>query len=227
MTSPPPNDDELDGLLDDAFEQFDAASPKQQAQPKQLSTIDTQKPAGKLSSANTDTKGASAGTNFEEEFARQLSKGMEDLLKESSNTGTDNAATEAEMKAAIDQLLKQMGSLQADLDDTGSDEKRNLEKSAKQATPLSHSKAQTSGTSTNDGSSSSREAQGTSFQDKIKATMDKLKESADRADAETDDLAGDMDVLDELMRQMDGSSGDGAQLDSLVDDVIGQLMSKE
>ncbi|KAI8323847.1 Pex19 protein [Martensiomyces pterosporus] len=67
-----------------------------------------------------------------------------------------------------------------------------------------------------------------SFQNKIKATMDKLRESSDRVEAETSGgLGGDgMDMMEELMRQMD-QIGDDGQLDSLVDDVIGQLMSKE
>ncbi|KAJ2549531.1 Peroxisome chaperone and import receptor [Coemansia sp. RSA 1933] len=225
MSNPPPNDDELDVLLDDAFEQFDAAPPKQ-TQQKQSSTVDTQEKTAKqppYTADTTDELDVSGDVNFEEEFARQLAKGMEDLLKESSESGVGNSVNEAEMKATVDQLLKQMGSLQADLDN----DKSKSEKSAKKAMPLSHSKAQASETGAKDGSGS-EEAQGTSFQDKIKATMDKLKESADRADAETGDGAGDMDVLEELMRQMDGAGGgDDAQLDSLVDDVIGQLMSKE
>ncbi|KAJ1667800.1 Peroxisome chaperone and import receptor [Coemansia sp. RSA 1646] len=225
MTNIPPNDDELDELLDDAFEQFDATSPKQQQQQQQqqASTTDMQKPTAKQpSSTSTNTKDSSADTNFEEEFARQLAKGMEDLLKESSDSGADNTVNETEMKAAIDQLLKQMGTLQTDLDHADA-KKKTPEKSAQSPTPLSHSTEQADETKADGGSGA---AQGTSFQDKIKATMDKLKESADRADAETESGAGDMDVLDELMRQMDGA-GDDTQLDSLVDDVIGQLMSKE
>ncbi|KAJ2538409.1 hypothetical protein EV175_006479, partial [Coemansia sp. RSA 1933] len=67
MSNPPPNDDELDVLLDDAFEQFDAAPPKQTQ--KQSSTVDTQKKTAKQppSTADmTDELDVSGDVNFEE-----------------------------------------------------------------------------------------------------------------------------------------------------------------
>ncbi|KAI9504275.1 Peroxisome chaperone and import receptor [Coemansia spiralis] len=219
MSSQPPNDDELDELLDDAFEQFDTSTPQQSSK----SQISSEKPASNKSSPPTEaTKkadGAALNANFEEEFTRQLSQGMEDLLKETSGA---NGADSDEMKALLDQLVKQMSSLQADIKPSNSADK---DKSVNSSAPAPASELAGFSATEPVVDSAGNEAQGLSFQDKIKATMDKLKESADRADAETESGLGDMDVLDELMRQMDGVGGD-AQLDSLVDDVIGQLMSK-
>ncbi|KAJ1728268.1 Peroxisome chaperone and import receptor [Coemansia sp. Benny D160-2] len=226
MANAPPNDDELDGLLDDAFAQFDTPLPKQQSQTqKKKKPADTQRSLEPLSSSkSTDKNALSDDTNFEEEFARQLAKGMEDLLKESSGSDADSNVNESEMKAAIDQLLKQMGTLQSDLASSSDKEAEKPDSAPKATASLpQQGAAQVDEKSTAD---SSGDAQTPSFQDKIKATMDKLKESADRADAETQGGLGDMVMLEELMRQMDGG-GDDTQLDSLVDDVIGQLMSKE
>ncbi|KAJ1952023.1 hypothetical protein EC988_003778, partial [Linderina pennispora] len=94
------NDDEFDDLLDDALEQFTAPAPKPAPKP-------ADKPA-ESSSGSTETTEDIA--NFEEEFARQLTKGMEDLLK---TNGGDSSESD-QMKSTIDQLLKDMASLRTD-----------------------------------------------------------------------------------------------------------------
>ncbi|KAJ2003553.1 Peroxisome chaperone and import receptor [Coemansia thaxteri] len=200
-TPPPPTDAELDELLDDAFEQFTVATPRPKAKKAPAPTESDGSGAVKAESAEAAPDGV------EDEFTRQLAKSMEALLKDSSAlTGAEGeGAGGDEMKTALDQLLKQMTSMQADL--------------GVQAPAPADSSTDTP---------SAEQPSSSSFQNKIKATMDKLKESSDRADADTaaQGAAGDMGMMDELMRQMD-QMGDDPQLDSLVDDVISQLMSKD
>ncbi|KAJ2828996.1 Peroxisome chaperone and import receptor [Coemansia erecta] len=189
MANVPPNDAELDELLDSALEEFTAPSPKPKAEPKAEPAPSTQKPAG------DETPG------FEDEFVRQLTQGMEDMFKNSAAGG--NEADEREMRNMLDQLLKQMGPLPSD---STAPPAKDAAEAVPKVEPTDKEEPQ-------------------SFQDKIKATMDKLKESADQADAESGDM-GEMGMMEELMRQLD-QTGDDPQLDSLVDDVIGQLMSKD
>ncbi|KAJ2499868.1 Peroxisome chaperone and import receptor [Coemansia sp. RSA 1972] len=189
MAHVPPNDAELDELLDSALEEFTAPSPKPKAGAKPEPTAEKAEPT------QTAQKPANEPTGFEDEFVRQLTQGMEDMFK---NSGTEGDAGEREMRTMLDQLLNQMGTQPADAP---------APVTAQEAPkPLPDS------------------ANAPSFQDKIKATMDKLKESADHADAATD--TNELSMMEELMRQLD-QTGDDPQLDSLVDDVIGQLMSKD
>ncbi|KAI9482364.1 Peroxisome chaperone and import receptor [Coemansia sp. RSA 1290] len=187
MTNTSPTDAELDELLDNALEEF--TTPSQPAK----SASNAAEPA---STSQPTSQGLSTDKDFEEAMIRELTHGMEDLLKVTSEK--DTAADEAQVRSMLDQLLKQIGSSETT-----------------ESTQPASSSAEAPG--------DSKEPQ--SFQDKIKATMDKLKESADRADAETNDESG-LGMMEELMRQLD-QAGDDPQLDSLVDDVIGQLMSKD
>ncbi|KAJ1863491.1 Peroxisome chaperone and import receptor [Coemansia sp. RSA 989] len=187
MTNTSPTDAELDELLDNALEEF--TTPSQPAK----SASNAAEPA---STSQPTSQGLSTDKDFEEAMIRELTHGMEDLLKVTSEK--DAAADEAQVRSMLDQLLKQIGSSETT-----------------ESTQPASSSAEAPG--------DSKEPQ--SFQDKIKATMDKLKESADRADAETNDESG-LGMMEELMRQLD-QAGDDPQLDSLVDDVIGQLMSKD
>ncbi|KAJ2453601.1 Peroxisome chaperone and import receptor [Coemansia sp. RSA 2336] len=188
MASTSPNDAELDELLDSALEEFTTP-----AQPAKSAS----KPAEPAPASQPTSQDLSTDKDFEEAMIRELTNGMEDLLKATSEK--DTAADEAQVRSMLDQLLKQIGP---------------LSETAEPTQPASSS-AKTS--------EDSQEPQ--SFQDKIKATMDKLKESADQADARTSDESG-LGMMEELMRQLD-QAGDDPQLDSLVDDVIGQLMSKD
>ncbi|KAJ2910974.1 Peroxisome chaperone and import receptor [Coemansia aciculifera] len=217
---PAATDAELDELLDDAFEQFTNAAPKSEAKKEPTSAVadSTLRPATS-SAAAAATEGSAA--KFDEEFTRLLAESMESLLKDSSAlTGADGASAGSdEQKSALDQLLKQMAALQSDL-------------GTKDQASAPESSSESSKTKAADGVkpllASSPSPAPSSFQDKIKATMDKLKESADSADADTAQSlgGGDIGMMDELMRQMD-QMGDDSQLDSLVDDVISQLMSKD
>ncbi|KAJ2364340.1 Peroxisome chaperone and import receptor, partial [Coemansia sp. RSA 2610] len=190
MTDVPPNDAELDELLDSALEDFiTEPSPKPKSPAPDTAAVPAREPTA-------DDKG------FEDEFVRQLTQGMEDMFKNSSSTGD-----EAEMRTMLDQLLGQMGSLSAA--DTGTSP------APPPAATLSAEKPAAATEPTEPGT----------FEDKIKATMSKLKESADRADAESSDTG--MGMLEELMQQLEQAGDDDNGMGSLVDDVIGQLMSKE
>ncbi|KAJ2576851.1 Peroxisome chaperone and import receptor [Coemansia sp. RSA 1807] len=189
MAHVPPNDAELDELLDSALEEFTAPSPKPKAEPK------PEPMAEKAESTQTAQKPAtSEPSGFEDEFVRQLTQGMEDMFK---NSGSGNDNGESEMRSMLDQLLNQMGT----------------QPTTDAPAPVAAQEAPKPDS-----------ANPPSFQDKIKATMDKLKESADHADAAPD--TNELSMMEELMRQLD-QTGDDPQLDSLVDDVIGQLMSKD
>ncbi|KAJ2767793.1 Peroxisome chaperone and import receptor, partial [Coemansia nantahalensis] len=191
MADVPPNDAELDELLDSALEEFSTPAPPP---PPRAGA----KPAASAAPAAANAAGAAGSASFEDEFMRQLTQGMEDMLKGSS--GEAGSGSDSEMRSAFDQLLKQMGSLPGDL-------------GAAQQEPAAPT-------------GEAADGEPASFQDKIKATMDKLKESADQADADAGADLGGAGMMEELMRQLD-QAGDDPQLDSLVDDVIGQLMSKE
>ncbi|KAJ2736078.1 Peroxisome chaperone and import receptor [Coemansia sp. BCRC 34962] len=214
-SAPPPTDAELDELLDDAFEQFTNATPKPKAkkEPAPVAPPAAIDGALRAAAAGEDADGL-GGVNFDEDFARQLAKSMEALLKDPSalSGAAETGAESDEMKTALDQLLKQMTSLQSDLGASNPP-------AADSGSNGAEARAAGTGPSTLE--------QPASFQDKIKATMDKLKDSADRAEADSSrGLDGGMGMMDELMRQMD-QMGDDSQLDSLVDDVISQLMSKD
>ncbi|KAJ2660999.1 Peroxisome chaperone and import receptor [Coemansia sp. RSA 1199] len=192
MAHVPPNDAELDELLDSALEEFTAPSPKPKTEAKVEPKVEP-----KTEPAQTAQKPASdEPSGFEDEFVRQLTQGMEDMFK---NSGSGSDAGEREMRTMLDQLLSQMGT-QPNTDGPA---------------PVTAQEAP---------KPQPDSANPPSFQDKIKATMDKLKESADHADAAGD--TGELGMMEELMRQLD-QTGDDPQLDSLVDDVIGQLMSKD
>ncbi|KAJ2644372.1 Peroxisome chaperone and import receptor [Coemansia sp. RSA 1694] len=221
-TPPPPTDAELDELLDDAFEQFTNATPKPKAKREPAPTdIDNALRTAEAAAADGTDDTDGSGVNFDEEFARQLAKSMESLLKDSSTlSGAKEAsAGNDEMKTALDQLLKQMALMQTDTSTN------DVKSTPAPASGSSASRTRAAGVEQPPLAPSPLPA---SFQDKIKATMDKLKDSADRADADTAQGpgGGDIGMMDELMRQMD-EMGDDSQLDSLVDDVISQLMSKD
>ncbi|KAJ2809335.1 Peroxisome chaperone and import receptor [Coemansia furcata] len=210
-TPPAPTDAELDELLDDAFEQFANTPPKSVAKKESApvappAAIDEALRAA----AETGDAGGLGGANFDEDFAQQLAKSMEALLKDPAALSQTGAESD-EMKTALDQLLKQMTSLQSEL---GASNPETADNGANVAGDRVAGVEKPS-------------LEPSSFQDKIKATMDKLKESADQAEADSSQgRGGDLGMMDELMRQMD-QMGDDTQLDSLVDDVISQLMSKD
>ncbi|KAJ2686550.1 Peroxisome chaperone and import receptor [Coemansia spiralis] len=213
---PPATDAELDKLLDNAFEQFTNATPKPKAKadPAPAAPPPAIDEALRAAAATGDGADGLDGVNFDENFAHHLAKSMEALLKDPSalSGATGAGAKGNEMKTALDQLLEQITSLQSDL---GASDPPAAGSSSNGA----EARAASTGPATLE--------QPASFQDKIKATMDKLKDSADRAEADSSKgLGGDMGMMDELMRQMD-QMGDDSQLDSLVDDVISQLMSKD
>ncbi|KAJ2081483.1 Peroxisome chaperone and import receptor [Coemansia sp. RSA 988] len=207
MANVPPRDDELEELLDNAFEEFTA--PTQNPKPETATAPVPQVPSPTAPTAsnstqntdNTQNTGSSSAkqvSGFEEEFIRQLTQGMNDMLKDAPS-GEDS--DDVEMRKMLDQMLNNMGSFQADLDP----EQRNQP-----------DKTTTTEQSTANAPRKPQEPQ--SFQDKINATMAKLKDSATQADAESSNFDNSSALPDdELMRQ----------LDSLADDVVGQLMSKD
>ncbi|KAJ2095339.1 Peroxisome chaperone and import receptor [Coemansia sp. S100] len=212
-TPPPTTDAELDELLDDVLDQFtnDAPKPKtkEPAPVAPPTTVDEVLRAAAAAEGDDDLD----GVNFDEDFTRKLAQSMEALLKDPSALSEAGSESD-EAKTALDQLLKQMAALQSDLG--ANNPAATAADSGSRVGEASVAGAEKPGL---EASSSS------SFQNKIKATMDKLKESADRAEADSSQGGGG-DMMDELMRQMD-QMGDDSQLDSLVDDVISQLMSKD
>ncbi|KAJ2808570.1 Peroxisome chaperone and import receptor [Coemansia guatemalensis] len=203
MANAPPRDDELDELFDNALEEFTAPTQKPKTATAPVSvpvpeTPSTTAPATASTTQNTGSTSAKQESGFEEEFMRQLTQSMNDMLKDASS---GEAADDDEMRKMLDQMLKNMGSLQADLDPRQQDQP---------------SKSTTTEQKTANGPQKPQEPQ--SFQDKINATMAKLKDSATQADEESSNTYNGSDLPeDELMRQ----------LDTLADDVVGQLMSKE
>ncbi|KAJ2613682.1 Peroxisome chaperone and import receptor [Coemansia sp. RSA 1365] len=194
MANASPKDDELDELFDNALEEFTKPSQK----PKTATAPSPKAPTTTSAKKNTDSTSANLESGFEEEFIRQLTQGMDDMLKDAPLGKNDD---DDELRKVLDQMLKNMSLLQSDLD------------SKRQDQP---SKETTKENSTDKAPQKPKEPQ--SFQDKINATMAKLKDSATQADAESSNLGNESQIPDdELMRQ----------LDTLADDVVGQLMSKD
>ncbi|KAJ2715727.1 Peroxisome chaperone and import receptor, partial [Coemansia spiralis] len=103
MADLPPNDAELDELLDSALEEFSTPAP-----PPPRTTAKPAAAAAPAAASSTNAGGNAGGSaGFEDEFMRQLTQGMEGLLKGSD--GGSGSAEDSEMRTALDQLLKQMG----------------------------------------------------------------------------------------------------------------------
>ncbi|KAJ3039067.1 hypothetical protein HDV00_012625 [Rhizophlyctis rosea] len=144
-------DDDLDSYLDDILDDF---TPKPTAQPAPpVSTI-----ADELPDAALDDQ-------FDDEFTRQLAANMENMLRGSldddgSGVDTGPIPSQAELKATMEQLVGALKDIQSNKTGNASDRSEG---------------------STTDATSSAERSEPRSFQDRVSATMNRLRDSSEKA----------------------------------------------
>ncbi|OBZ78334.1 Peroxisome biogenesis protein 19-1 [Grifola frondosa] len=233
MSAPPKTrvndvDDDLDDL-DDVLEQFTPAPAKSQApvQPALAASSSSSVPAPKDGTASqprlAKTNSFSLeGLDMTDDFTRELTRGMESLMREISNEsgipaeGTGEAEDpEQEMerqkafKAAWEAMLIESMNGTLSADDLAGAPKTDRE-------------------AKNVDANTSPSGGGGTFQSSIQKAMEKLKESDSnlQADASTSGA----ESLEALLSQLSGELGEGEseeELHTLLDSMMSQLMSKE
>ncbi|KAK4058315.1 Peroxisome chaperone and import receptor [Microbotryomycetes sp. JL221] len=195
-----------------------------------------------LGSAGTGTGAADEGlaglANLDNEEWRKL---MNEFIKEEVNAtkngsasgdkdGTDAGDDRTEEEAMLEMLkVLQMGAQGQQQSSTNATNDKGKAKASAAASSSSAPSNATAATST----SGSNAATGTqSFQDTIAATLSKMKETSSTVDAETEaKTAAGADPLAALMAQMaaggDGEFGGEEGLQSMLDEMMGQLMSRD
>ncbi|KAI0711758.1 Pex19 protein family-domain-containing protein [Earliella scabrosa] len=226
-------EEDLDDL-DDVLEQFNAP-PKPAAQPAPASTSSSHAPqtqAATTASAQgsqSQSKAPDPFAGLDEDFARELTKGMESLFRDiAQGAGLDEipdlgkveeGATDEErekaFKAAWEAMLVEgmNGTLNAD----------DLARVGAGKTPApAASTASGSGTTASTGSGAGVD----SFQENIRKAMEKLKES----DRMADEAAAKGDGLDDIFSRLQGdldSTESEEELKGILETMMSQLMSKD
>ncbi|KAJ3091289.1 Peroxisome chaperone and import receptor [Quaeritorhiza haematococci] len=205
MAAPTEDLDDLDAYLDDVLDDFSKPLPTTIPPSSTSAKSDATPGEAATTAAAEDDEGV-----LEEEFAKQLAAGMEQLLKEFG--GAEGALPDdAEFKQTMDQFVNTMRELQ-----------NNTEGQSPVEAPSSQS--------TGEGSSSAAPGGG-SFQDKILNTVNKLQDSSEKVEAQvTEDLksGGGIDdtMMENMMKELEGlmSSPD---FDNLFSGMMEQLVSKD
>ncbi|KAI8823975.1 Pex19 protein [Fimicolochytrium jonesii] len=247
MTTKQPEvaDDDLDSYLDDVLDDFSA-------------------PVAPPSSTQTTGTGSipAADPTLDSDFTRQLALNMEELFKESL-AGDDTGADTEGINAAMTQLLDTFKELQAPgggpspLDallasaaaagsepPTAASARQAPAKASSQAPAAAAAAASQTKTIIPPSASSTTTTTTTttsnpnpkSFHDAVSQTMNKLRTSSDKVEAEvaesaklaalTGGLVGDDAAMEQMMKELEGlmSSGD---FDNVFGGLMDQLMSKE
>ncbi|KAJ3106423.1 Peroxisome chaperone and import receptor [Phlyctochytrium planicorne] len=177
-----------DDFLDDALDSFQAPA----------------KPAAAVAPTDAEEKAEPSEEFMDEEFAKQLAAGMEQLMKGLGGEGLDGGdVAPEEFKAAMDQiLLNSMKSLNV------KDE----------------------GPSTTSGGSQKVEtpAVGGSFKTKISETLHKMRDSSDKVDAQIAEGAPGLDEagMEQMMKDLEAMMG-GGDFENMFEGLMEQIMSKE
>ncbi|KAJ3330712.1 Peroxisome chaperone and import receptor [Blyttiomyces sp. JEL0837] len=182
-----------DGFLDDVLDSFDST------------TINPPSTSSQTKPQNDTSKAASAPAftddeTFDDEFAKQLAAGMEQLMKEYS--GTSSAS---DIQATMDHLVESVKNLQSGLD------------------------APVPGTGSSSSKPSATAAKGgASFQAQISETMNKLRDSSEKVDAQVAESAANVDEaqMEQMMKELEQMMG-SAEFESMFGGMMEQLMSKD
>ncbi|KAF9653618.1 Pex19-domain-containing protein [Thelephora ganbajun] len=197
-------DEDVDDL-DDVLEQFSSPPPKPAAVAEPPKIPKTSVP----SSSSQKPSGPSTEAAFSDDFAAEFAKGMESLLKELGD-GTFKPEETGELTAEEkeqERLFKDAwNNIMGDTEPSTS--------TSTSITPASTAK-------------SSQKGPKGSFQDRVRQTMDKMKEG--QSSLKSGDGGGDLDpaaLLSSLNNmESDGEADEGLQ--ELLETMMSQLMSKE
>ena len=177
--------DDLDDLLDD----FDESSLPQAS--------DVSTTAVPVDDVSKLTDKNSLPTLGNDDFARQLQSGMEDLMKELD--------TSPEARADFEQLMAQMNNA-------------TIDPSAAKSTSYPNNPAKASAGAIKTPKN---------FQESIEANLQRMRESESQAkDAVTEDSEGDA-FMAEMMKQFQDSAGGDGDFGKVLEGMMSQLMSKE
>ncbi|KAJ1979611.1 Peroxisome chaperone and import receptor [Dimargaris verticillata] len=222
----PELDDLLDGVLDDFQNSTEQPLPAPTSQPSAANS--PQAPASKQT-APTSLPNEAFTPDFEAEFARQFTQGMEELL------GQVDSNDEG-LKSTMEQLLQSFHTLGMDPTDIIPVAKRSSTTteraaSSRPAQPLLSTSQSPSMTAAEIPDSDSCKPQ--SFQDRIRSTIGKLDNSADQAKAdfsEANNDKGGEDSADNLMKGMMDQLEhlvDGQDFEGVMESILEQVMTKE
>ncbi|PWN91922.1 Pex19-domain-containing protein [Acaromyces ingoldii] len=225
----PSRDDDLDDLDDvlDEFSNNDVGKPAPAPEPEASSS--TQASATAATSSANGAAAAAAKTGVEEgddddydeealneQFQKELAAGMEALMKGlggSQQAGGDAGPPPPDGNFNEEELVKQFEQMMAGM---GIDEQGEASSSSS-----------TNGKGAGPGPSAGQPA---NFQDAIRNTMSRLRESDASASSSTGELGGDAD-LEKLMAALGGAGGEGAEgeegLAKMLESMMSELMSKD
>ncbi|TFK83339.1 Pex19-domain-containing protein [Polyporus arcularius HHB13444] len=224
-------DEDLDDL-DDVLEQFNAP-PKPTAQPLAASSSSAPAPSKDIPASSTQAK-VDPLAGIDEDFARELTKGMESLFRDiAQGAGLDDIpdlskdvedATDEEreraFKAAWEAMLVEgMNGTMNPEDLLGGLGAAGVAKGKAGEASASGSKA---GPSASAGAGA-----GTDFQENIRRAMDKLKESDQKAgEASAQSTDGLEDIFSRMRGDMDSEESE-EELKGILETMMSQLMSKD
>ncbi|KAJ3117606.1 hypothetical protein HDU96_006204 [Phlyctochytrium bullatum] len=148
---------------------------------------------------------------MDDEFAKQLAAGMEQLMKDYVSEDPNPDMNSNELKTAMDQLINSVKSLNA---------------------------AESASTVRKEDPSSSASTASGNFQSKISETLHQLRDSSDKVEAQIADGAGlnpfagleglDMDGMgmDQMMKELEALMGSG-EFEGMFEGMMQQIMSKD
>ncbi|RPD56534.1 Pex19-domain-containing protein [Lentinus tigrinus ALCF2SS1-7] len=241
---PTVEDEDLDDL-DDVLEQFNVP-PKSAAQPlpvssssaptKDTPTSSTQPTA---SQAQSQAKNADPLAGIDEDFARELTKGMESLFRDIAQGAglddipdiikTEEGATDEEREKAFKaaweaMLIEGMNGTINPEDFLGGPGAAGAGADVGKGKA---SQASSSGAGAGAGAGATAGAGTDSFQENIKRAMDKLKESDQKAgEAASQGVDGLEDIFSRLRGDMDSEESE-EELKGILETMMSQLMSKD
>ncbi|KAJ3219605.1 hypothetical protein HDU67_000093 [Dinochytrium kinnereticum] len=187
-----------DDFLDDVLEDF--------AKP------DLAEPVKGNAGAAAHVANEAADGLMDDEFAKQLAAGMEQLMKGFSEGGVEGDMSAGDLKTAMDQLLGSVKSMSV----TDGETSGPVEASSSSATPGS-------------------------LQTKISETLNKLRDSSDKVEAQIADGAGmggmgglgglgglnmDDPNMEQMMKELEGLMGSG-DFENMFEGIMEQIMSKD
>ncbi|KAJ1916300.1 Peroxisome chaperone and import receptor [Mycoemilia scoparia] len=159
-----------------------------------------------------------------ESFKSDLSDDDKKQEKTEKAPSSSNAAAAAASKKSEESSSSASAQKQQQTRDIRSANNTNKDKNLKESL-----KSQSTDTTADAGSSKPR----ATFQETIQQTMNKLKESSDRAEAETAASSSNHDdMLEQLLKQMEGlggtaGTGDDSQFEGMFENMFSMFMSKE